>query len=505
MAANSVNSFSPGKYKHFKGETYETFCLALDKAGNQYVLYRPVKTPTHFWIRPYAMFLGKVDYNGTFIPRFEQKTSCPIHKQVETLVQILQKQEIIITHSETNIAYFIPSINKTDTCVTVAPVTATTGGSFLSDYELARRMGYQISKIDDELQIRQRPLFTDPFQLKIGNNNKSIIERHFNPCSIDLQIADSGYLRTRHKNLDITSIVHTATATDLWKPIKIRTKNASKYFVLRPRQTILTHTKECIYIPCDCAGKIEIKSTYARLSLNITSGDFCNPGYRGHFPLEITNWGNHTLILHPGETMAQLMLIPLSGPVIVPYSKKATHINPLGIDDGNPYTFYRERSIKLIRKQSGAQPLITFYEKIHELANEENTNDINGFRERFDNNFLTFCQRNMRKKKFITAVEKPDIRKLCLAYINREKRMKRLFHLPILSSVFSLICTIIAALIPSILEKKIVLNLSPPYLAAIIAFLIIFFASLYYAFRKPKEFCTMEKFDINRILSTITE
>ena len=197
------------------------------------------------------------------------------------------------------------------------------------------------------------------------------------------------------------------------------------------------------------------------------------------------------------------MLIPLTSPVIAQYSKKATHINPSGIDDGNPYTFYRERSIKLIQKQNGAQPLITFYEKIHMLANEENTNDINGFKERFDDNFLTFCQRNMRKKKFVTASQKPDIQKLCIAYINREKRLKRLFHLPLPSAAFSFCTSITAALIPSILEKKFVFPSDPPYAIVAFIFFIICCASMYYVFRKPKEFCTMEKFDVSKIIEQL--
>ena len=118
-------------------------------------------------------------------------------------------------------------------------------------------------------------------ELKVGENDVELIKKIINPCSIDLQIADSGFLTSKYKVLDPQSIEHVSSATDLWKKVKMfRSKNHSSEFIkLRPGKTILTHTKERICIPKDCAGKVEIKSTYARLSLAITSGDFCNPGY----------------------------------------------------------------------------------------------------------------------------------------------------------------------------------------------------------------------------------
>ena len=104
--------------------------------------------------------------------------------------------------------------------------------------------------------------------------------------------------------------------------------------MLKPGESVITCTNEIIKIPKDCAGKIVIKSTFARLSVSITASDFCNPGWEGKFPLQIKNEGSNKIVIYPETRMLQIMLMPLSSRVLEEY--KGTYMN----DDGTPINFW---------------------------------------------------------------------------------------------------------------------------------------------------------------------
>jgi len=66
----------PGKYRHFKGDTYEVFNTALhSETLEEFVVYRPITgkhaNETHLWVRPIKMFLETVERDGKKMPRFE--------------------------------------------------------------------------------------------------------------------------------------------------------------------------------------------------------------------------------------------------------------------------------------------------------------------------------------------------------------------------------------------------------------------------------------------------
>ena len=252
-------------------------------------------------------------------------------------------------------------------------------------------------------------------------------------------------------------------------------------------------------------GKIEIKSTFARLSISITTGDFCNPDYNGYFPLEITNNGKHTVIIHAKETMAQLMLLPLQGIIIEKYTEKATYKNENGYDDGTPFSFWRERSLKALRRKRGTQPLIDFYNLAQESTNTSNTQDVNAFHERFENTFFTYCQKCIDTKAYKNINNNlPDVKKIIRSYIKRERKLNAIKSFKWLSGVFTAICAVLPVILQMVIEGKMGFNklIWIPTLASAIAFLII---SVLLAIKIPKLFCTFEGVDIDSILSKISE
>ncbi|OGL54091.1 hypothetical protein A3K55_02575 [Candidatus Shapirobacteria bacterium RBG_13_44_7] len=74
MLSQEALGLKPGKYRHFKGETYEVLGVAVhSETLEELVVYRRPTTenPTGFWVRPLAMFLGNKELpDGTSVPRF---------------------------------------------------------------------------------------------------------------------------------------------------------------------------------------------------------------------------------------------------------------------------------------------------------------------------------------------------------------------------------------------------------------------------------------------------
>lgn len=501
-----------GKYTHYKGKKYYVFCSVYDRAGEKYVLYQQCYGDNSFWIRPYSMFFDTVDVDGVTLKRFKAsksslKTSA---NKIKELIGLVENQSISIRHTETEKDVIITHIDESNNFVMVCQIDDVYMSGYLTEYEIARRLGYISCRINGEIKyFKDKKKISEHQALHVGDNSIEKLKQYINPCSIDLQIADSGFLRTRFKFVDPQSIEHVSRATDLWKPVRkhLSKHNAPAYIKIAPGTTILTHTKERIRIPDDCAGKVEIKSTFARLSLSITFGDFCNPGYDGFFPLEIKNNGRHTIIIHENETMAQLMLIPLRGPILDEYSQKATFKNNKGFDDGTPYSFWRERSIKELRKKQGTEQVIELLHNIVSEINTQNTPDVNAYKERFNNNFLPFCHKNINKVKHRSKDNNlPDTKKLITSYILSEKRWKAFFSIKWGSGVVALI----SGLLPIVLqlmqnarapeEQVTVLSFWPWFVVAgvfLIATIVLFIVG-------PKTFCTFENIDIEKHLKDVS-
>ena len=503
-----------GTYTHYKGNKYIVFGRAEDELGNPYILYRQRYGTNAFWIRPYDMFFDDVEIvNEDGLKRTVKRFSPPSHptsssKKIRELLELIKTEHITITHSESLETFIISAISTEESSVFVhrySPYNITSG--FLTEYELIRRMGKDCSIIDGKLQIwDSNDSFLPNYQLRIENYGIAEIEKWINPCSIDLRIAQSGFLRTRIRSVDPESIEHATAGTELWKNVRTwKSKGReSRYFFLLPGQTVLTHTADRITIPADCAGKIEIKSTYARLSLSITSGDFCNPGWDGYFPLEITNTGKHIVIIHAYQVMAQLMLIPLSGPVLVEYSQRATQMNSEGFDAGTPYSFWQERSIKMIRKEKGSEKILSVALKLKDTIDPSNVDDINDYKRRFDDTFLVFCKNRINREKYRNQDDADlNIEKLVMAYIKREKRLKWFYSLKFLSGLSTLAGIILAYFQARQIKLPFPMALSLKQLIFIAVASLIFTVCL--ILKKPAAFCTFNKVDISSLLSNNRE
>ncbi len=92
---------------------------------------------------------------------------------------------------------------------------------------------------------------------------------------------------------------------------------------LEPGAFLLATTKETVAIGDDILGRLEGKSSLARLGLIIhTTAGFIDPGFKGEITLELHNVGNNEIILKAGQPIGQICFEELSSPCDRPYGSE---------------------------------------------------------------------------------------------------------------------------------------------------------------------------------------
>ncbi len=94
-------------------------------------------------------------------------------------------------------------------------------------------------------------------------------------------------------------------------------------FVLAPGQFALASIAERVEFDSSIAGRLEGKSSLARLGLVVhTTAGFFDPGFRGWPTLELVNHTQHPFRLHAGMSIAQMSLYELRTPAQNGYGRK---------------------------------------------------------------------------------------------------------------------------------------------------------------------------------------
>jgi dCTP deaminase len=92
-------------------------------------------------------------------------------------------------------------------------------------------------------------------------------------------------------------------------------------FVLRPNRLVLGSTYEKVILPLDLAGRLEGRSSLARLGLIIhATSAHVAPGFSRPIVLEIVNLGKNNIVLKPMMYVAQIIFEQVSAPPSKAYS-----------------------------------------------------------------------------------------------------------------------------------------------------------------------------------------
>jgi dCTP deaminase len=94
-------------------------------------------------------------------------------------------------------------------------------------------------------------------------------------------------------------------------------------FIMQPGDFALASTMESLELPNDLLGRLEGRSSIARLGITVHStAAVFEPGWRGTATMELSNLGRMAVALYPGMRICAFSFESLSSPVSTPYSLK---------------------------------------------------------------------------------------------------------------------------------------------------------------------------------------
>lgn len=144
------------------------------------------------------------------------------------------------------------------------------------------------------------------------------------PGSLEMSLGNK-FRIFRYDRLKAGEVIDTKNGMDepegLTELVELK-DDGSEAFYLSPRELVLASTRETLAISPDIAGRIEGRSSFARIGVmvHVTAG-FIHPGSSGHQTLEISNMLNIPVKLYPGLRMCQIIFSTTTSPAQTPYGK----------------------------------------------------------------------------------------------------------------------------------------------------------------------------------------
>ena len=164
------------------------------------------------------------------------------------------------------------------------------------------------------MAVLSRKLIEERLALPITNNKSLVVtpvldkEEVFDSDSLDLRLGCYFLLPRTPPQAYLHPGSHPSEHSNLRVHIPI-----GEYLVVPAHQTVLGATLEFIKMPYDVSGQILTKSSIARTFIVIETAPWIHPNYRGCLTLEIANVSNTPVLLYPGLTIAQLILLKVAG------------------------------------------------------------------------------------------------------------------------------------------------------------------------------------------------
>ena len=96
-------------------------------------------------------------------------------------------------------------------------------------------------------------------------------------------------------------------------------------FIMQPGDFALASTIESLELPDDLLGRLEGRSSIARLGITVHStAAVFEPGWIGTATMELSNLGRMPVALYPGMRICAFSFEQVSSPVLTPYRAKRT-------------------------------------------------------------------------------------------------------------------------------------------------------------------------------------
>lgn len=189
---------------------------------------------------------------------------------------------------------------------------------------------------------------------EVGNAEYPFERGQVRVCSIDIRVSNVFWVMKRKTRRPIDlggqDLIFEISPRRHWER---RVLSPSGYLDLKPGEMLLGRTHEKISMPKNLVGKINTRSSFARLGISTACNcDLINPGYVGHVPLEITNSTSSTIRVRPYLSLCQIFVLPIDGKELASYAD-VEFLSKYMDDDGGPSLWWRdELAQKVSRKIS---------------------------------------------------------------------------------------------------------------------------------------------------------
>jgi dCTP deaminase len=145
------------------------------------------------------------------------------------------------------------------------------------------------------------------------------LEQHLGSCSVDFRLGNT-FMVFEHSKYSYIDPRQRQSIGDSMRTIVIADDEP---FIMQAGDFALASTVESLELPDDLLGRLEGRSSIARLGITVHStAAVFEPGWTGTATMELSNLGRMAVALYPGMRICSFTFQQLTSPVQVPYRAK---------------------------------------------------------------------------------------------------------------------------------------------------------------------------------------
>jgi dCTP deaminase len=145
------------------------------------------------------------------------------------------------------------------------------------------------------------------------------LERQLGSVSVDFRLGTT-FMVFEHSRFSYIDPRHPQSIGDAMRTIEV---SEDEPFIMQPGDFALASTMESLELPNDLLGRLEGRSSIARLGITVHStAAVFEPGWIGTATMELSNLGRMAVALYPGMRICAFSFETLSSPVTTPYRDK---------------------------------------------------------------------------------------------------------------------------------------------------------------------------------------
>ncbi len=137
--------------------------------------------------------------------------------------------------------------------------------------------------------------------------------------SVDFRLGTT-FMVFEHSRFSFIDPRHPQSIGDAMRTIEVP---ADEPFIMQPGDFALASTMESLELPDNLLGRLEGRSSIARLGITVHStAAVFEPGWIGTATMELSNLGRMAVALYPGMRICAFSFETVSSPVMTPYRDK---------------------------------------------------------------------------------------------------------------------------------------------------------------------------------------